>query len=152
MGSGWINFQHALRGFKDITIKQSDYADSCSDVLDFIEDNINKVINKRDFKEAVNRIIYEQSFPYVPYKTGKLSGASDGVIGVDSFVSITANGIHYKMPYAYYQYNWAYPHNTEVHPLATDHWIEAAFYDRGGLIMYELEEMLEGHLKQQFRS
>lgn len=152
MGNGWIGFQHALRGFKDITINQSDYADSCAEVLDLIEGNINKVIRKRDFKEAVNRVIYEESWEYIPYKTGQLSGTSDGVIGIDKFVSITSAGIHYKAPYAYYQYEWAYPHDTSVHPLATDHWIEAAFTDKGGLIMYELEEVLYTHLKPQFRS
>ena len=152
MASGWIGLQHALRGYKDITIKQEDCLDSCSKVFDLIEENINKVRSKRDFKESINRIIYEQSFDYVPYKTGKLSGASDGHIGIDKYVSITAQGIHYKMPYAYYQYNWVYPHNTEVHPLATDHWIEYAFDDRSKRILSEAGEILEANLKKQFRS
>ena len=151
-GNGWIGYQHALRGGFDLTINQREFAYSCSEVLDFIEDNINKVLNKSSFKEEVNRVIYEQSWEYVPYLTGKLSGTSGGLIGIDKFVSITSIGIHYKMPYAGYQYYQAMWHNTAVHPLATDHWIEAAFNEKAGLIKYELEEVLEANLKQTFRS
>ena len=152
MGNGWINLQHALRGGFDVTINQREFNYSCSEVADFIESNINKVIRKRDFKEAVNRVVYEQSYEFVPYKTGKLSGTSDDIIGVGKYVSITSNGIHYKMPYAGYQYYQAYYHNLTVHPLATDHWIEAAFDYKAGLIMYELEEVLYANLKRAFRS
>lgn len=152
MASGWIGLQHSLRRSFDITINQSELEDACSEVADLIEENINMVRNKRNFKEAVNRIVYEQSYEYVPYKTGKLSGSSDGMIGIDKYVSITGNGIHYKMPYAGYQYYQANYHSRLIHPLATDHWIEAAFDDKAGLIMYEIEEVLEANLKKQFRS
>ena len=152
MAHGWIGLQHSLRRSFDITINQNEYEYACSEVADLIEENINKVRSKRDFKEAVNRIVYEQSYEFVPYKTGKLSGTSDGHIGIDKYVSITGNGIHYKMPYAGYQYYQAYYHNTVVHPMATDHWIEAAFNYKGGLIMYEVEEVLYANLKKAFRS
>lgn len=135
------------------TVDMGELEEACSDVTDFIEENIDKVITRRDFKEGINRVIYEESHEYVPYKTGKLSGTSDGLIGIDAYVSITYRGIKYKMPYAGYQYYGEYKHPADgPHPLATNNWIEAAFEDKSDVIMYRIEEVLETYLKHQFRS
>lgn len=136
-----------------IRIDQDKLEEACSDVTDFIEEHLNEVITKRDFKDGINQVIYEESWEYVPYKTGKLSGTSGGLIGIDAYVSITSRGIKYKMPYAGPQYYNDYKHPVDgPHPLATDHWIEAAYEDKSDTIMYRIEEVLETYLKKQFRS
>lgn len=136
-----------------LTIDSEKLEEACSDVTDFIEENIDKVITRRDFKEGINRVIYEESHEYVPYKTGKLSGTSDGLIGIDAYVSITYRSIKYKMPYAGYQYYGDYNHPTDgPHPMATSNWIEAAYEDKSDIIMYRIEEVLYANLKRAFRS
>ena len=140
------------KGFK-LTINKDLLEEACSDVMDYVEENIDMVVTRRDFRDAVNRIIYEESYEYVPYRTGKLSGSSDGIIGIDSYVSITSRGIRYKMPYAGYQYYGEYKHPLDgPHPLATNNWIEVAYDDKSDVIMSRIEEVLEANLKAKFRS
>ena len=133
-----------------IRIDSEKLEEACSDVTDFIEEHLNNVITRRDFKDGINQVIYEESWEYVPYKTGKLSGTSGSLIGIDAYVSITSRGIKYKMPYAGPQYYNDYNHPVDgPHPLATSEWIAAAFEDKGDVIMERVEEVLEKYLKQE---
>ena len=84
---------------------------------------IEKLNNDPDVMHQLIQVIAEQSDPYVPYKTGKLS----------KNIVVTKDGINYLQPYAIYQYYGEhYRHPLDgPHPLARHHWVAYALeHDR----------------------
>lgn len=63
---------------------------------------------------------------YVPMETGMLAD------NADAYVEGGVGKVHYRSPYAHYQYNGdGFNFSKEKHPKATSHWDEAMKKDRG---------------------
>ena len=89
-----------------------------------VELDENKIIRKVDndrFGLLVAKSWRDLIDPYVPYRTGQLSGA------LGTTVQVSPWEIWYKMKYAEYVYfsnSWEFSKN--MHKSATDHWDKAA--------------------------
>lgn len=89
-----------------------------------VEFDENKIIRKVDndrFGLLVAKSWRDLIDPYVPYRTGQLSGA------LGTTVQVSPWEIWYKMKYAEYVYfsnGWEFSKN--MHKSATDHWDKAA--------------------------
>lgn len=89
-----------------------------------VELDENKIIRKVDndrFGLLVAKTWRDLIDPYVPYRTGQLSGA------LGTTVQVSPWEIWYRMKYAEYVYfsnGWEFSKN--MHKSATDHWDEAA--------------------------
>lgn len=132
--------------------------------LDGVEYALKSLPLDKPLRKQINQLVADYCEPYVPFKTGELSGN----------VSITENSITYNVPYARYQYygrvygpnffrgyntdgspkfrtpagTIKYPtgnrlnYNTEFHPLATSEWDKVMMEDRGDSFTEAVAELI----------
>lgn len=94
----------------------------------------NRILSSR-VKKYGNTRLHAYCSPYVPMDTGML----------DQTVEITEDYVHYKVPYAHYQWNGnGFNFSRDKHPLATSHWEKAMAVAKGA----QLARDIEGYIKR----
>ncbi len=77
--------------------------------------------------------------PYVPMETGMLAD------NVDTYVERGAGKVHYRSPYAHYQYNGeGFNFSHEKHPKATAKWDAAMKSERGKDLVAAVQNFVKG--------
>lgn len=109
-------------------------------------------INPNDIVGAIDNLLDEQTMielhtilaemvnPYVPYKTGALSGSD---------VVIDSEAVHYTSSYAKYQYyGTEFNHTLDPHPKATAFWDRVMLNEQGDEFITRVKEVLSRRAKE----
>ena len=114
-----------------------------ADITIKVDDNLNDTLIKPAdvvstdprIKLAIHNTLAKRCDPYVPFLNGPLSQT----------VRVDAEGAHYGVIYAQYQYYGVnFRHTLEYHPLASAKWNEAMMRDHGEEFKLEVKELIKG--------
>lgn len=95
-----------------------------------------KRIFSDDVRKYAHTRLHAYCSPYVPMDSGAL----------DQTVDITPDYVHYKSPYAHFQWEGTernLKYSIDKHPLATSHWERAAMTAKGDRLAEDIETYIK---------
>lgn len=92
-----------------------------------------KRIFSDDVRKYAHTRLHAYCSPYVPMDSGAL----------DQTVDITPDYVHYKSPYAHFQWERNLKYSIDKHPLATSHWERAAMTAKGDRLAEDIETYIK---------
>ena len=100
------------------------------------------IIKHKGFGTDLNRyfaqLVFDYSYNFTPYDPFRTEGAHMAD-NVRIFANDNYGRIIYQSKYARLQHDNKYQHNLMIHPLATDHWEQAAWRQHSSEILADLD-------------